>query len=77
MKIHNMGIQLQIVGELVITFNFYAIDMGENTHILNSKHKSFYTKGWFFKKQMKSSSFNGWSSAISNNAQHMSISIIK
>ena len=50
MKIHNMGIQLQIVGQLVTTFDFYAINMGESKHILNSKHKSSYAKGSFFKK---------------------------
>ena len=44
MKIHNMGIQLQIVGQLITTFDFYAINMGESKHILNSKHKSFCTK---------------------------------
>ena len=74
MKIHNMEIQLQIVRQLVITFDFYTINVGESKHILNSKHKLFCTKASFIKKQMKSSSFNGWSSTISNNAQHMSVS---
>ena len=75
MKIYNLGIQLQIVEQLVTTFDFYAINMGESKHILNSKHKSFCTKASFFKKQMKSSSFNGWSSTILNNAKHISISL--
>ena len=44
MKICNMGIQLQIVGQLVTSFGFYAINMSESKHILNSKHKSFCTK---------------------------------
>ena len=48
MKIYNMGIQLQIVGQLATTFDFYAINMGESKHILNSKHKSFGAKASFF-----------------------------
>ena len=45
MKIHNMVIQLQLmVGQPVTTFDFYAINMGENKYMLNSKHKSFCTK---------------------------------
>ena len=50
MKIYNMGIQLQIVGQLVTTFDFYAINMGESKHTLNSKHKSFCTKKIVFQK---------------------------
>ena len=45
-----MGVQLQIVGQLVTTFDFYAVIMSESKHILNSKHKSFCTKASFFKK---------------------------
>ena len=50
MKIHNMGIQLQIVGQLLTTFDFYANDTGKSKHILNSKHKSLCTKTSFFEK---------------------------
>ena len=53
LEIYNMGIQLQIVGQLVTTFSFYAIKMGESKHILNSKHKSFCTKASFFKQYDK------------------------
>ena len=49
MKIYNIGMQLQIVGQLVTTFDFYAINMGESKHIFISKHKSFCTKTSFSK----------------------------
>ena len=45
MKINNMGIQLQIVGQLVTTFDVYAINIGESKHILVVFSEPYVVKG--------------------------------
>ena len=45
MKIYNMVIQLQIVGQLVTTFDFYAIKMGESKHIEQKTENSTVNEG--------------------------------